>query len=104
MAYALWHFVPLYGDSDCDPFDVNVFEPRARRARLLCDAYGLEDRGGVFDMLIHRERAVYAAIKSAADKGDPAYVRLWEMGAGEGIQRQITYAQRHRSQLEQALA
>lgn len=37
---------PLYGDPESDPFDVSVFEPRARRARLFYDAYGLEDRTG----------------------------------------------------------
>jgi hypothetical protein len=104
VVLALWHFVPLYGDPDTDPFGVDVFEPRAARARLFCDAYGLADRGGVVDMLADRQRAVYDTFKSRHAAGDPAYVRLWEMGAGEGIERQIGYVARHRGELEQALA
>jgi len=62
---------------------------RARRARLFCDAYGLQDRGELVDKILERQRAGRRAIKQAADAGDPAYQRLWDMGAGAGVQRQI---------------
>lgn len=104
VVFSLWHFVPLYGDPDTDPFGVDMFEPRAARTRLFCDAYGLADRGDVVDMLAKRQRAVYDAFKSGHAAGDPAYVRLWEMGAGDGIERQIGYVARHRGELEHALA
>ncbi len=104
VAFALWHFVPLYGDPASDPFDVTVFEPRARRTRLFCDAYGLPGRRGVIDMIQERELAVHAAIEQGAEAGDPAYQRLWELGAGDGIRRQINYVQKHCHELEQALA
>jgi aminoglycoside phosphotransferase (APT) family kinase protein len=104
VCYALWHFVPLYGDPSSDPFDVAQFEPRARRNRLFCDAYGLSDRRGLVDKILERQRAVYAAIKHGADAGDPAYQRLWELGAGDGIQRQTAYVQANRSALEDALS
>jgi hypothetical protein len=81
-----------------------MFEPRAARTRLFCDAYGLADRGDVVDMLAKRQRAVYDTFKSGHAAGDPAYVRLWEMGAGDGIERQIGYVARHRGELEHALA
>lgn len=103
VSYAIWHFVPLYGDPDSDPFDLTHFEPRARRARLLCDAYGLDDRTGLVDKILERQRAVHSSIKSGADAGDPAYQRLWELDAGTGIQRQADYVQAHRSALENAL-
>ncbi|MGH3830163.1 MAG: phosphotransferase enzyme family protein [Pseudonocardiaceae bacterium] len=103
VAFALWHFVPLYGDPSSDPFDVTVFEPRARRTRLFCDAYGLADRGRVVDMVIERQLATRAAIERGANAGEPAYQRLWELGAGDGIRRQIHYAQAHHHELEQAL-
>ncbi|HWM97588.1 MAG TPA: hypothetical protein VNO54_11065 [Streptosporangiaceae bacterium] len=62
---------------------------RARRARLFCDAYGLQDRGELVDKILERQRAGRPATKQAADAGDPAYQRLWDMGAGAGVQRQI---------------
>lgn len=55
-------------------------------------------------MLIRCEQAVYDATKAGAERGDPAYVRLWEASAGDGIQRQMGYVLRHRRQLERALA
>ncbi|MGI9000827.1 MAG: phosphotransferase [Pseudonocardia sp.] len=103
VAFALWHFVPLYGDPESDPFDVTVFEPRARRARLFCDAYGLGERGRVVDLVIERQLAARTAIEQGAQAGDPAYERLWELGAGDGIDRQMRYVRRHRHELERAL-
>jgi aminoglycoside phosphotransferase (APT) family kinase protein len=103
VSYALWHFVPLYGDPGSDPFDLAQFEPRARRTRLFCDAYGLDDRGGLVGKILERQRAVHTAIKHGAESGDPAYQRLWKLGAGMGIERQIDYVRAHRSALEDAL-
>ena len=76
---------------------------RARRARLFCDAYGLQDRGELVDKILERQRAGRRAIKQAADAGDPAYQRLWDMGAGAGVQRQIGDVLAHRSALQDAL-
>jgi hypothetical protein len=106
VVYALWHFVPLYGDPATDPFGLGQFEPRARRCRLFCDAYGLgpRDRAGLVNRIVLRQRTVYRAMSEGARAGEPAYVRLWEMGAGAGIQRQIEYVNVHRPELEDALA
>lgn len=103
ISYALWHFVPLYGDPDTDPFDLAEFEPRAHRTRLFCDAYGLDDRDRIVEQILERQDAVYTAIRQGAEAGDPAYQRLWELGAGAGIQRQIGYVQANRPALETAL-
>jgi Phosphotransferase enzyme family len=103
VSFAIWHFVPLYGDLATDPFGMAEFEPRARRTRLFCDAYGLADRGELVDKILERQRASRRAIKQAADAGDPAYQRLWDMGAGAGVQRQIGYVLAHRSALQDAL-
>jgi hypothetical protein len=102
VAYALWHFVPLYGDPASDPFELGEFEPRARRSRLLCDAYGLHDREGLVDRIIRRQRTVYRVFKDGARAGDLAYARLWEMGAGTGIRNQAAYVEAHRPELESA--
>lgn len=69
VAFALWHFIPLYGDPASEPFDVTVFEPRARRARLFCDAYGLSDRCGVIDMVQQRQLVAHTAVEQGAAAG-----------------------------------
>lgn len=104
IAFAIWHFVPLYGDPASDPFDLAEFEPRAHRTRLFCDSYGLADRGDLVGQILARQRATLRAIKRAADAGDPAYQRLWDMGAGAGVRRQIGYVSAHRSALRAALS
>lgn len=43
LSYAVRTFVPLYPDTECVRFGYGV-EPRGRRLRLFCDAYGLADR------------------------------------------------------------
>ena len=70
--YAIWHFVPLYGDPGSDPFDLTEFEARGCRPRLFCDAYGLDDHGGLVDKIIQRQRAVRTASRAGAGAGDPA--------------------------------
>ena len=43
------------------------------------------------------------AFRDGARAGDPAYVRLWDMGAGTAFQLQADYVAEHRPQLEDAL-
>lgn len=103
VAFALWHFVPLYGDAASDPFDAGTFEPRAHRTRLFCDAYGLSDRDNLVDMITSRQHATLTTIRLGAAAGHPAYTRLWGLGAGAGIQRQVDYVREHRDELASAL-
>jgi hypothetical protein len=103
VAFALWHFVPLYGDPDSDPFPLQQFEPRATRTRMFCDAYGFKDLGDVVHMVIERQVGTYAAMERGAKEGNAAYQRLWAMGAGDGIQRQVSYVRSHQTELERAL-
>ncbi|MQB01787.1 MAG: phosphotransferase, partial [Actinobacteria bacterium] len=103
VAYALWHFVPLYGDEESDPFPVDVFEPRGRRTRLFCDAYELSDREGLVDTIIDRQFGMRTMVEKGAEAGDPALQRLWDLGAPDGIKRQVDYVERHRTELERAL-
>lgn len=104
VVYALWHFVPFYGDPSRDPFPVDEFEPRAARARAFCDAYGLQDRSAVIDLVVERQLATFAVFEEGAKAGDPPYVLLWSMGAGPVLQREMNYVRGHRAELEHALA
>ncbi len=101
IAFAIWHFVPLYGETEAgDPFDPAIFDPRGERVRRFCDAYGLNDRGGVVEMIKLRQETTHATFKRRAEAGDPPYVRLWEMGAGDGLTRQTAFLDRHRPNIE----
>lgn len=103
IAYALWHFVPLYGTVDSDPFDTSVLEPRAKRARAFCDAYGMTDRRGIVGTVVRRQEAIYQTYRERAAAGDEAYQRLWRIGAGEDVRRQIAFVKRHERALGHAL-
>jgi aminoglycoside phosphotransferase (APT) family kinase protein len=103
VAYALWHFTPLYGDPSSDPYPIDTFEPRARRVALFCDAYGLDDRTGLVEAIVAVQQTAHDAIKNGAEDGNPAYQRLWELGACDGIRRQIAFVQAHRAELERAV-
>ena len=58
VAYALWRFVPLYGDADCRRLGLPV-RPRGPRIRLFCDAYGLgsDERAAIIDTVRGRQQA-----------------------------------------------
>jgi aminoglycoside phosphotransferase (APT) family kinase protein len=101
VAFAIWHFVPLYGEIEAgDPFDPGIFYPRGGRVRRFCDAYGLDSRDGVVEMIKLRQETTHATFKRRAEAGEPAYVRLWEMGAGDGLTRQMAFLDRHRADIE----
>lgn len=89
MAYAIWHFAPLYGDPPSDPFPLDAFEPRARRVALFCDAYRLDDRTGLVDRIVAVQQTAYNAIKDGAEasRSKAAYQRLWDLAARGGIER-----------------
>jgi len=58
IAYAVYRFAPLVTDAHC--FDMGWHTPPNRMARLklFCDAYGLEDRSALIEMVIHRLEAL----------------------------------------------
>ena len=96
VSFAIWHFVPLYGDPATDPFGMAEFEPRG--AGPGCSATPMACRTAAsWWTRSSNASAPAAALMQAADAGDPAYQRLWDMGAGAGIQRQIGYLLAHRS-------
>lgn len=95
IAYALWRWAPLYpGDRYGPP------EERARRMRLFCDAYGLERRGGLMDIVAQRQRALYDTLATWGPGGVPGFAELWRDGHGDIIQSDMTYLHHYRSELD----
>lgn len=86
VAHALWRFAPLYGGG--------VFggpAEQARRMRVYCAAYGLEDRRGLLDVVERRQVVLYESLRAWAAAGDPAFAALLREGHGDGVLRDLAY-------------
>ena len=96
VAYALWHFVPLYAEEKCARLgcDPSVDE-RARRARGFCDAYRLSTHADLIDAVLQRQWRARERIRTRAERGDPAFVQLWRRGVGAGILDDIAFVKRN---------
>lgn len=81
VAFAAWQWVPLHHPSLLDPGWERPPD-LARRLVLLCDAYGLapEARTALLGVIPGRMRASIERMSSAADAGDPAFVRVRSAG------------------------
>ncbi len=102
VVYALWRFVPLYDDERCVELGWPI-EPRGRRMRLFCDAYGLQYRAGLLDLLRRRQESVRDGLTSGAVAGDAACARLCEEGRPAEIERDLDYAARCRAEWQASL-
>ena len=89
LAYLAWMFV-LAGGAD-DTGYAGVLG-RARRLRLVCDAYGIADRGDLMDAVHEEQQRVGAGI--AADPGTRSAARVTEVLAWVAAEREWCRAQR----------
>jgi aminoglycoside phosphotransferase (APT) family kinase protein len=71
ISYAIYRFAPVTAPSNPEHFG-SVAE-QARRARLFCDAYGLDDRIGVVDALLERIKAMADSLREGAARGDKRF-------------------------------
>jgi hypothetical protein len=79
VAYAAWRFVPLYYDGIPASGEVDVAEC-ARRLRLFCDEYALEDRSGLLDAIQARQQVMYETIRDWGQAGVPGFAEMWKTG------------------------
>lgn len=98
VAFALWWFVPLYGEDE-----YGSLAERARRITVFCDAYGLDDRLGLLDIVRQRQMVLFDSVRTWAAEGVPAFVRMWEEGHGDGVLRSLAWLDAHRAELERYL-
>jgi hypothetical protein len=97
LAHACWQFLPL-GPAATD------LAATARRLRLVCDSYGLEDRSALVATVLWWQDRCWRGIDSGAAAGDPAMRRLHTRGAATAVRADHTWVTTHRAQLEAALA
>ena len=98
IAHALWRFVPLYDDAA-----FGSAADQARRARVFCDAYGLDRRAELLATIEWRQRTLYDSVAAWAAAGDPAFVALWRRGDAAAILRDMAYLRRYRCEFQHHL-
>jgi Ser/Thr protein kinase RdoA (MazF antagonist) len=76
---------------------------RARRVRLFCDAYGLEDRSNLLSTMRLRIDHVARFIDAQARSGDPGFAQLVAWNTPAKMDNDIAYLEEHRPAFERAL-
>jgi Phosphotransferase enzyme family len=78
-------------------------EEVARGMRLLCDAYGLDDRSQLVDTVLRCQDRGWREIHAAAAAGEPGGLTLRDAGVIADAQATHRWLRQHRHQLEDAL-
>jgi hypothetical protein len=108
VAHALWRWVPLYqsGALGSPSRDFGTPAEQGRRARVLCDAYGLTraERPGLIELVERRIRVSHDTLAARAAAGEPAWVRLWRDGHGAENVENVAYLLRHRAEIERHMS
>jgi hypothetical protein len=92
VAHVCWQYVGL-GPCCCDPADAG------RRMRLICDAYGLADRGGLLETILWWQDRCWRGIDAKAAAGDPAMIRLRDSGAVRSVRDAFDWVSGQRAEL-----
>jgi hypothetical protein len=104
VAFAVWHFVPLYDDEKCSRLGCGTsMDERALRLRRFCDAYGFPASSNLISAVIQRQQRARQRIRTLADQGHASYVRLWQSGVEQAILRDVTFVERNSSALARCL-
>jgi hypothetical protein len=72
----------------------------ARGIRLICDAYRLDGRDEIVDVIMWWQDRCWRGIQAGAEAGDPAMVRLRDDGAVREVRASFEWVAAHRSELE----
>jgi hypothetical protein len=97
VAHVCWQYVGL-GPDDADVGEV------ARLVRLVADAYEMADRPGLVETILWWQDRCWRGIEAAADAGEPAMLRLRELGAAAEVRAAYRWTAQHRAAIERALS
>lgn len=92
VAHVCWQYLDL-GPSIADP------AVAGHGLRLLCDAYGLDDRGSLVETIMWWQDRCWRGIEAAAATGDPAHVALRAAGAVEKVRAAWAWVAEHQHEL-----
>lgn len=96
VAHMCWQYLDL-GPGISDASDAG------RRVRLICDAYGLDERGQIVDEILAWQDRCWKGIESTAAEGDLAMGRLRDAGVPMAIQLVSAWVSEHRLAIETRL-
>jgi len=71
IAYAVYRFAPVTAPTN--PENFGSITEQARRVRLFCDAYGLEDRSGLIAAVMDRIKGMADSLREGAASGDKRF-------------------------------
>ncbi len=74
--------------------------PAGRGIRLICDAYRLDGRDEIMDVIMWWQDRCWRGIQAGAEAGDPAMVRLRDDGAVREVRAAFGWVAAHRCELE----
>jgi hypothetical protein len=92
IAHVCWQYLGL-GPGTADS------STAGRRMRLICDAYGLIDRGGLVESILWWQDRCWRGIDAKAAAGDPAMIRLRDAGAAQSVRDAFDWVSGHRAEL-----
>jgi Ser/Thr protein kinase RdoA (MazF antagonist) len=98
LVNAAYCWVPLFAEGRL--FDI---DERARRLRLFCDAYGLDDRAAVIPTMRLRILFIARFVQEEARSGDPGFVTLVGMEVPAKMADDAALIEAHRATFERAL-
>ncbi|NMB58764.1 MAG: aminoglycoside phosphotransferase family protein [Chloroflexi bacterium] len=94
ISYAIYRFAPVTAPTNPEHF--GSIGEQARRARLFCDAYGLEDRTGVVDALLERIKAMADSLREGAARGDKRFQANIDAGHLKIYEDDLAYLIQHK--------
>ena len=103
LAWAAYRFVPLYDDATCERLGYPI-QSRTARLRILCDAYGLDERQALLPTVCRRIRVLYDTARTWGEEGRPGWREVWRETRGEQWLSGLRYVEAQRAGWEASLS
>jgi hypothetical protein len=101
ISYAIYRFAPVTAPTNPEHF--GSITEQARRARLFCNAYGLEDRTSVVDALQVRIKAMANSLREGAARGDLRFQANIDAGHLKIYEDDLMHLVTHQEEYESCL-
>lgn len=100
VAFMAWQWAPLHHPALAELLGWTQPDAVARRVRLLCDAYGLEDRSALMDTVVQRVDASRRGILTGASAGDETFLELEAAGHADDMAETLRHLEQVRHLLQ----
>lgn len=99
VAFMAWQWAPLHHRALAESLGWVQPNAVARRVRLLCDAYGLEDRSDLVEAVARRVEASRRGILAGASAGEETFLKLKAAGHADDMAETLHHLEQVRHQL-----